>query len=418
MLDFKFDPKATYLIACTYGPDSMALLDMVQKKGGKPIVCCINYHLFATSNEDAASLADYCKKAGLEMEYLDCDTLPEESKQKEGTDFKLWARKIRYAFFQEQYAKHHASGLFVAHQQDDVIESYLMEKEGMEKSGGYALSPMQEVAGMMVIRPLLHFTHQDLLEYNEENHVPYSSNSEKAESEFIRSEIRKRIARLNEVERAQILDEMIAKKSNLILLRNEIKQRIDDGEELEIRALLALPRDEFVATLASFVARADASIVLSAKDVEELRAFMLSPKPNGAYHLKGDAYLLKEYDIVLLGHNPSLLPYTYTLEKPGKLSTEQFDLDFSMGAEDRGITEADYPLTIRTALPQDSYVAHGYLQNVRKAYSMWKMPTAIREIWPVFINKDGKIIYVPRFAMDFREYHTSVLHLHLPEETK
>ena len=71
MLDFKFDPKATYLIACTYGPDSMALLDMVQKKGGKPIVCCINYHLFATSNEDAASLADYCKKAGLEMEYLD-----------------------------------------------------------------------------------------------------------------------------------------------------------------------------------------------------------------------------------------------------------------------------------------------------------------------------------------------------------
>ena len=202
MLDFKFDPKATYLIACTYGPDSMALLDMVQKKGGKPIVCCINYHLFATSNEDAASLADYCKKAGLEMEYLDCDALPEESKQKEGTDFKLWARKIRYAFFQEQYAKHHASGLFVAHQQDDVIESYLMEKEGMEKSGGYALSPMQEVAGMMVIRPLLHFTHQDLLEYNEENHVPYSSNSEKAESEFIRSEIRKRIARLNEVERA------------------------------------------------------------------------------------------------------------------------------------------------------------------------------------------------------------------------
>ena len=35
MLDYKFDPKAVYLVAVTYGPDSMALLDMMQNEGGE-----------------------------------------------------------------------------------------------------------------------------------------------------------------------------------------------------------------------------------------------------------------------------------------------------------------------------------------------------------------------------------------------
>ena len=41
MLDYKFDKNGTYLLSGTFGPDSMALLDMVQKEGIKPIVCCV-----------------------------------------------------------------------------------------------------------------------------------------------------------------------------------------------------------------------------------------------------------------------------------------------------------------------------------------------------------------------------------------
>lgn len=418
MLDIHIDPSATYLVACTYGPDSMALLDKLEKEKLNLIVCCINYHVFASSDEDAKALKQYCESHSLKFEYFDCESLPDSARYKPGSDFRTWARLTRYSFFQNVYVKYGASGLFVAHHQDDIIESYLMEKEGKTKAGNYSLSPMQESSGMIVIRPLLHFTHQDLLEYNEENHVPFSNNSETFESEYTRDAIRKQIANMNEVEREQILEEMNAKKANLIRLNKELTQQIDEGEELEIRALIALPSDVFFSVLNHFVSRANVSIALKPEDVDKIRKFMLSPKPNASYHLKGDAYLIKEYDIVLLGHKPDQLPYTYTLDAPGKLSTDQFELDFTGGAEDRGIKAEDYPLTIRSALPADSYVVHGYLQNIRQTFSMWKMPIAVRDIWPVFFNKDGKVVYVPRYSMNFREYHTSKLVVHMPEGTK
>ena len=130
-------------------------------------------------------------------------------------------------------------------------------------------------------------------------------------------------------------------------------------------------------------------------------------------HLKGQTYLIKEYDILTIGTNPEALPYSYTLEKPGKLETKEFTLDFSMGAEDRGIKEDSYPLTIRTVLPADQYVIGDYLYFVRALFHDWKMPPEFISRWPVFVDRNGKIVYVPTFRHDFVEYHTSVLKLHL-----
>ena len=40
----KFDKKRKYLIACSGGPDSMALLDMYYQKGCYVEVAHVNYH--------------------------------------------------------------------------------------------------------------------------------------------------------------------------------------------------------------------------------------------------------------------------------------------------------------------------------------------------------------------------------------
>ena len=106
------------------------------------------------------------------------------------------------------------------------------------------------------------------------------------------------------------------------------------------------------------------------------------------------------------------------MEKPGKLSCEVFDLDFSMGAEDRGIGSNDYPITVRSALPQDNYSYHGYLVPVRRMLVATGMSSRLLRVWPVFLNKDGKIVYVPRYVKGFSEYHTSVLKIHVKEEEK
>ena len=418
MLDYKFKKKATYLCACTYGPDSMALLDMLQKEGIKPVVVCINYHQYEETSDDYIKLASYCGSAGLTLEYLDANALPEEEKYHEGDDFKKWARTTRYAFFKKVYDKYGAAGLVIAHQQDDLLETYLMQKRRNKKLAKYGMTPVSTQEGMIIIRPLLHYTRQDLLEYNEENHVPFSQKKAHFEDQFTRSPIWHEINAMSEIDRANLIAEMEAANDEKIKLAREFNRSIDEGDELEIRPLFALSADEFMATLIRFVARATEEITLKAEDFEAIRKLCLSPIPNASLKLGEVTYLIKEYDILVLGRNYSELLYEYTLEKPGVLETPNFNLDFSMGAEDRGIHEEDYPLTIRTVLPSDRFLVHGFHEPVVSLFSTWKMPVRLRYVWPIFVNKNGTVVYVPRYRRYFREYHTSKLQMFVNEDEK
>ena len=418
MLDYKFRKRATYLCACTYGPDSMALLDMLQKEGIKPVVVSINYHKFEESAEDYVKLASYCGQRGLVLEYLDCGDLPADKAYHEGEPFKEWARNVRYGFFKEVYDRHKAAGLVIAHQQDDLLETYLIRRQREGKRANYGMSPVTTQEGMVIIRPLLHYTRQELLEYNEENRVPFSVKRSHYEDQFVLSPIRQQINAMSMIDRENLIAEMESANDEKIKLANEFSRAVDDGEELEIRPLIALSADEFAGTLIRFVSRATEDIELDEEKIAAIRKLCLSPAPNASLKLGEVTYLIKEYDILILGRNYEEVLYEYKLEAPGTLETPDFKLDFSMGAEDRGITAEDYPLTIRTAKPNDRYVVHGFLEPVISLYSTWKMPVRLRFVWPIFVNKNGKVVYVPRYRRYFREYHSSKLEMNVREEEK
>ena len=418
MLDYKFDKDANYIVACTYGPDSMALVDMLQKVGVKPIVAAVNYSKFRHSSEDYERLRRYCEDRGLRYEYINADDLPDDQKYKDGENFGEWARQTRYNFFRKLYEIYDASGLVLAHQQDDLLEAYLRQKDRKVVGDRYGYSSVYSAQGMIIIRPLLQYSREDLLDYNSENRVPYSMDEERYENEFTRSEARKTILALSEIERDQLLQEMKYVNDDKVRMVEIVENEIDEGEELSIRTLISLSGGEFVSTLTKFLHKYSEKAKLTPAKIAKIRAFLLNENVNDSFKIEDNLYIIKEYDMITAGRSFDKLPYSYKLEAPGKLETEQFDLDFSMGAEDRGIHAEDYPLTIRTAIPSDSCVCDSYLQPVRTLYSVWHMPVHLRYVWPVFVNKNGKIIYVPRYRENFSEYHTSVLKMHLkqPEE--
>lgn len=418
MLNYKFSPKANYLCACTYGPDSMALLDMLQKEGVKPIVVCINYSRFENTTDDYIQLASYCGQKGLIFEYLDARSLPDEEAYHEGDNFKVWARALRYRFFKKVYVKHKAAGLLIAHTQDDVLELYIMQRDRQIKGADYGMSSVNEVDGMIVIRPLLHYTKQDLLEYNEENRVPFSRSKQAYEDQYVRNEVRQKINAMSEIERENLIREFESENAEQIELIKDFRESIESNEELEIRPLIALAQDEFISAVSQFVAKSIESVVLEPEDFVKIRQFCLTPVPYATLHLDGDTYLIKQYDVLLLGRNYEEVAYEYVLDKPGTLKNDHFELDFTMGAEDRGIKESDYPLTIRTAKPSDRFIVHGYLESVHLLYSTWKMPPRLRGLWPIFINNEGKVVYVPRYRRYFREYHSSILRMNVTDDEK
>lgn len=410
----ELNPEGTYILSCAYGPDSMCLLDLTLEHGIKPIVCFVNYHSYDSMENEQNDLATYCKAKGLVLEVFDTASIDQTGKE---DDFANWARKARYAFFKEIYDKYNADALLIPHSQDDLLETYLTTKKLGYKFDRYGYSPISTNDGMVVIRPLLAFSREDILEHNRRANVPYSEHMSLYEHQHTRSIVRQEIERMNEIERAQIMEKMNAEYNDKSSFVGAIVNKTKMSEELGIRELIALPQDDFFAALSRFVAnKSPIKISLKSKQIKEIRAMLLDYNPVMTYQLKDNVYLVKEYDIISVEVDPEKINYSYRLDSPTQLETKEFSLDFSMGAEDRGIKLEDYPLTIRTMLPGDNYSYRGYQVPVRRVYLDEEMPRAYRDIWPVFVNKDSKIVYVPRYRKNFKEYHTSKLELHLSKD--
>ena len=50
------------VVGVSSGPDSMCLLDILEKKTNKIVVCHINHNVRKESKEEEIFLKDYCKK--------------------------------------------------------------------------------------------------------------------------------------------------------------------------------------------------------------------------------------------------------------------------------------------------------------------------------------------------------------------
>ena len=45
---------------------------------------------------------------------------------------------------------------------------------------------------------------------------------------------------------------------------------------------------------------------------------------------------------------------------------------------------------------------NGYEVKAKRAFIDWKMPLFVRKQWPVILNKENKIIYVPRYQKGYK----------------
>jgi|LSQX01.1.fsa_nt_gb tRNA(Ile)-lysidine synthase len=394
-INYPIQKDATYLVACSYGPDSMALLHLLMKETTKIVVCHVNYHKRNISDFEERSLQDYCVEHGLIFERFEA---PKNSRG----NFQSWARELRYAFFANMYHKYDAKALFVAHQQDDLIETYLIQKQRGNRVDYYGIEPVIFMKKMTVVRPLLSYSKQDLLDYCHENLVPFSIDVSNFETKYLRNKIRLQIvAKLTEIERYQILKEIKDNNQTLTRQKQKAVKIVSNSRSLPIPKLLECNEEEFNEAIIQLVKQSEKFTPLSNSQLKEIREMCQSKKPNIDIPLGIGFSLLKEYDTLVLSEQIRTQNYEFTLEKPGTLSTEYFEIDFSHGAEDRNITENDYPLTIRNSQPKDRYLVGGNLCEIRRLFIDWKMPMRLRASWPVVINKTGTIIYVPRYRKNF-----------------
>ena len=147
----------------------------------------------------------------------------------------------------------------------------------------------------------------------------------------------------------------------------------------------------------------NASFSLSKKNVGQIIKILKSSKPNGQFLIYKGLYLFKEYDYFEFGVNKAEpRDFSYTLPYPGILDTPFFYLNFKMDTSDRNVDFEDYPLTIRNIKKSDFLIINGYKANAQRLLIDWKVPFRKRLVWPVILNKNGDVIYIPRYRNDFK----------------
>ena len=393
MLMLNLDKNQKYLLACSHGPDSMALFFMLKEEGYKFAVAHVNYHLREESDEEQKELEDYCAKNNIELYVKEVNESLGENNLEEQ------CRIIRYTFFKELVNKYHFYAVLIAHNQDDVIETYLMQKTRQNLVEFFGIKENPIIFDTKIIRPVLGFTKQELLMFCDINKVEYSIDKTNLQDVFLRNKIRHQVVeKMSKEERNKILEEMAFENEKLA----KIQEKISQIKTKTIEEYNRLSDDEFLYAIVRLGRTLKPNFVMSRAQGLEIRKIFKSDKANISVDISG-LKLVKSYDSFDLIKDDDKQDFSYEIKEPTMLDTEYFYLDFTGDTSNRNVASNDYPLTIRNAKPEDTYLISGYAKQLRRLFIDWKVPLPLRKRWPVIVNKDGIIIYVPHYQKNFKK---------------
>ena len=132
---FKFNIGDIIIVACSAGPDSMALLSILNnikdKYKLKLIIAHVDHNVRDKSLEEANYVEKVCADNDLIFELLKIEDYSDDNFENE-------ARVKRYSFFDKLVDKYKANYVMTAHHADDLIETILMKIVRGSNLSGYA----------------------------------------------------------------------------------------------------------------------------------------------------------------------------------------------------------------------------------------------------------------------------------------
>ena len=388
-INIVLDKNKKYIVACSFGPDSMALLDALLKQQYSVAVAHVNYRKRDVSIDEQRNLTKYCDDRHIRIHVLDLLGV------KHHGNFQEWAREQRYNFFKKVLEEEKADAVLVAHQQDDVIETFLMQKKRGNFVKFAGISRENEICGVKVIRPLLDYSKKYLLNYDIENSVPYSIDESNLTDHYTRNIFRHHVVeKMSESEREKILKEI----DNLNRQDCDVKKCSTKME------FLSLSYEQIIILLNIYMEKTGEHRDLSHKYIEEIKK-AISKKTNISFSITKSFSLEFDYENVYFVNEKKIVKYRN--EFINTFRNEFIDIDFSNGTLDRKIDLKNKNLFIKNLDKNDKIIIKDYYTKVNRLFIDWKMPLFLRKVWPGIYDKNGTLLYIPRYRSEFKDNHTS-----------
>jgi tRNA(Ile)-lysidine synthase len=172
------------LLAFSAGVDSSALFFLLIQNNIEFDIALINYQTRDESDKEELHAIELAKKYNLKIYTTKAPSF-QNNFEKNGRDF-------RYNFFDKIIKKNAYDNLLTAHQLNDQLEWLLMR---LTKGAGtlelLGLDTISQRKEYRLIRPLLHHTKEELLEYLDKNAYPYFIDKSNIDERYERNRFRK-----------------------------------------------------------------------------------------------------------------------------------------------------------------------------------------------------------------------------------
>ena len=364
----------------------MALFHMLLANNINFDVAFVNYHKRKESVIEEEAVRNYCKKNNIKFHLLSA-----KEEVVEG-NFQAWAREFRYDFFKRLVKEYNYDSILIAHHKDDLLETYIFQKTRGGIYSYYGLKKEGTYKGIKVLRPLLAYRKDNLLEYCKDNNVPYFIDSSNLKDDYSRNKIRHEIVSklsdtqieeiLSEIEKDNLINEEEKKKAN-----NYLKNGNGNVEEF-------LKLEDKVRQMVLFMLCSEYKVDISGREIKAIIDFLSSSK-NGELQLVEDIFVFKDYESFYIS-NKSNFEYEYIIEKERVFDNEFIYLDLINGKKELFIKGDPYPLKVCKP-KKDEVVRIGNIdKKVNRLFIDEKISNKDRSIWPVIKDKNGKIIFFPR----------------------
>ncbi len=182
--------NSTLIVGFSGGPDSVCLLKILsnlqQSHNLRIIAAHLDHEWRENSSQDATWCADFCKQypnitfVSKTASQLDFTAKPNGSKEETG-------RQLRRYFFAQCSELFQADHIVLAHHQ---IETFFIRLTRGSSVTGLGAMRMQDG---LYLRPLLHITKQDILNYLTKSNTPFLTDPTNTDTVFLRNRIRKNL---------------------------------------------------------------------------------------------------------------------------------------------------------------------------------------------------------------------------------
>jgi len=183
-------PKSRVLVACSGGPDSTALLHILNElRSEVPFnlaVAHFNHRLRAAAGADERFVRDFVRSLGLPVVVGRRDVRAYAGARK--LNLEEAARGLRYAFLERAAARVKADLIATGHTLNDQAETFLMRL--LRGSGPRGLSGIFPSVDGRIIRPLLGVTRSEIADYCRRRRLAFREDETNRNRRLLRNRIR------------------------------------------------------------------------------------------------------------------------------------------------------------------------------------------------------------------------------------